>query len=134
LRYDWIKPKQVAQAFQDLTRLGQEANGAKAEESLEAIQYANTGKALNIPLTTHFIKPFKGTKVTGDTNSPDLDEFLEQVNLQVAMQGLLKSQHLMFLRSALAGTAFQELRAFFVNHPYADNTEVSTLLIARFTD
>jgi phosphatidate phosphatase PAH1 len=130
---DFSKPANTQSVLISLTRQTQEAErrANKAEEGLAALQSAKSSSSqssLYPPTSSTYIKPFKGLKFTGDLNSPDLDEFLDQLSLQISCQNLADKQQITFLRTAISGTAFQELRAQLTLDPHLDYKHATRFL------
>jgi hypothetical protein len=88
------------------------------------------------PETPREIKSFKGTPFTGEKDSPDVAEFLQQVKLFVEMNSYTAAQHKKVLLSGLRGTAHKAVTNWLEEptHTAALVVEIEAFLKTRFED
>jgi hypothetical protein len=88
------------------------------------------------PETPREIRSFKGTPFTGEKDSPDVTEFLQQVKLFVEMNNYTAAQHKKVLLSGLRGTAHKAVTNWLEEptHTAALVVEIEAFLKTRFED
>jgi hypothetical protein len=81
-------------------------------------------------------RSFKGTPFTGEKDSPDVMEFLQQVKLFVDMNNYTAAQHKKVLLSGLHGTAHKAVTNWLEEptHTAALVVEIEAFLKTRFED